>query len=396
MRKQMTKYMGMVTVLAGLCWSCSASAFQLPSFFNFSLIFTPPFHAVSNNSNIWPLIANHFALSAEDSEHPQVQKQADRMSHEQSYLFALTSNAQPYIYYIYQQTQLRGMPAELALLPMVESDYQATASSSVGAGGLWQLMPGTASGFGVKIKSGLDDRRNIVTSTNAALNYLQYLHDTFHNWDLAIAAYNAGEGTVENAIAHNKARGLPTDYWDLPLPEQTKEYVPKLLAFASIIQAPSHYGVQLMPVPNKPYFTSIDLHKQYSVSKLANLADLTITEFRNLNPEFSHAKTIKLTSYNVLVPKTNQQTFVNNITQIASPSLASPGVIPAAPIVKHAAKTAPIANTQTLTYIVQNGDSLCRIARHFGVAQRDFLYLNHFSGNEVLHPGMELTLLVAR
>ncbi len=383
MRKQMTKYLGTATVLLGLCWSCSAAAFQLPSFFSFNLIFTPPFH--NSASNIWPTIAHHFALSSEDNEHSQVKEQIYHISHQDSYLFSLTSNAQPYIYYIYQQTQLRGMPAELALLPMVESDYQPSASSPVGAGGLWQLMPTTASGFGVKMNSNLDDRRNIVTSTNAALNYLQYLHDTFHDWDLAIAAYNAGEGTVQNAINYNQARGLPTDYWHLPLPEQTKEYVPKLLAFANIIQTPSHYGMRLMPVPDAPYFSSVDLHKEYSVSELAHLADVTVAKFRSLNPEFRHAKTVKMASYNVLVPKTNKQTFVNNITQLTT----------AKPLVKKQAQTS-IPGTQTLTYVVQNGDSLCRIARHFGVAQRDFLYWNHFSGNEVLHPGMELTLLVAR
>lgn len=382
MRKQMTKYLGTAAVLLGLGWSSAASAFTLPDFFSFNLL-TTPFHESADN--IWPTIANHFALSNEDSQHSQVQDQINRIRQEQSYLFELTSNAQPYIYYVYQQTQLRGMPAELALLPMVESDYQPTESSSVGAGGLWQLMPTTASGFGVKMNASLDDRRNVITSTNAALNYLQSLHDTFHSWDLAIAAYNAGEGTVQNAINYNKARGLPTDYWDLPLPEQTKEYVPKLLAFANIIQTPSHYGMRLMPVPNKPYFSSIDLHEQYSINELAHLADVTVAEFRNLNPEFRHANTAKLASYNVLVPKTNKQTFVNNITQLSAPkTLAKRSAVPA------------VAGTQTLTYVVQNGDSLCRITRHFGVAQRDFLYWNHFSSNVVLHPGMEVTLLVAR
>lgn len=299
MRMTKTSILGAVI---SACLSFEATAFQVHDLFKTS-------------NSVWPTMAAHFKLTQGDTSHRLVRQEIYAVRHGQYDLYHLTQNAQPYIFYVYQQTQLRGMPAELALLPMVESDYSPFEHSQVGATGLWQLMPTTASGFGIKMNWSYDGRRDIISSTNAALNYLQYLHDTFHSWDLAIAAYNCGPGTVMNAIHTNQRLGLPTDFWDLPLPEETKLYVPKLLAFASVIQQRGHYGVQLMPIPNQPYFKSINLHKEYKITQLAQLAQMKTDNFRNLNPAFRSSKVTAVSSYNVLVPIHNAPKLVQDVTK---------------------------------------------------------------------------------
>ncbi len=332
------------------------------------------------------------------------------------------------------------MPAVLALLPMVESDYTPFQYSGVGATGLWQLMPSTATGFGIKINWWFDGRRDIVSSTNTALNYLQYLHDTFHNWDLAIAAYNSGEGTVWNAIHYNQRHNLPTDFWDLPLPQQTKLYVPKLLAFAQIIKERSHYGLRLFPIANQPYFTAVRLHKQYNIGQLANMVGISEKAFRNLNPAFRRAKTAPFSAYFVLVPIKKEKTFRHNLDkynqQLAAHepkhlthtvkngdslsviALHNHTTVSAIKKLNHMQNSVihvgqklmipvPISNKvsariaetyvpgpRAMTYIVKAGDSLYHIAGHFHVSEQDIFFWNHFNNHEMLHPGMQLTLLV--
>src|SRR5690606_35455920 len=181
----------------------------------------------------------------------------------------ISERSNPYLFYIIESLEARNMPLELALLPMIESAYDPLAYSRSHASGLWQFIPSTGRHFKLTQTHWYDARRDIMAYTEAALTYLEYLNKMFDgDWLLALAAYNAGEGTVGRAIKRNIDGGLPTDYWNLNLPAETQAYVPKLLAVAPIINAPEAYGINLSPVANEPYFTQIPLKQQMDISQL--------------------------------------------------------------------------------------------------------------------------------
>lgn len=261
-------------------------------------------------------MSRDFQLDDEYIDNYYVLKQVRWFRKQQYYLFALTRNAEPYIYYVLQQTRNRGMPPEIALLPMIESNYKPFNYSRRGAIGLWQMMPGTASGFGLRINWWYDGRRDVVASTNAALNYLQYLHDYFHDWLLAIAAYDSGEGRVIAAIRYNRLHHRPTDFWSLPLPYETKIYVPKLLALADVIENHTRYGLRLVPVENKPFFTTIKLKKQMTLTRLAKLSNTSTKLIRALNPGFRRWATAPNHPYHFLVPIDKASIFHANLAKI--------------------------------------------------------------------------------
>lgn len=241
-------------------------------------------------SSIWTALSYNYQIEPANVAQSSVSSEIQWFQKHQDYITELTHNAQPYIFYIYQQLRQRHMPAELALLPMVESSYKATVSSNVGATGLWQMMPDTASGLGLK-GSGADGRRNVIASTNAALNYLAYLHRVFGSWSLALAAYNAGEGTVEKAIKENIKKHLPTNFWSLHLPKETEEYVPKLLALAAIVENPQHYNVHLEPVANQAYFGAVKVNQKMNLLGVAKLANSDTSTLQKLNPGVKSAST---------------------------------------------------------------------------------------------------------
>lgn len=238
----------------------------------------------------------------DNTERQRVQKQIQFFRKHPRYIKQLAENARPYLYYIYQETKKRGMPPEIALLPMVESNYNPFVFSKSGATGLWQLMPGTASGYGLTINWWYDGRRDIIASTKAALDYLAYLHSYFGDWLLAIAAYDSGEGTIANAIRHNQRLHLPTNFWALSLPSETRRYVPKLLALAAIFKNPNTYDLKLAPVPNSPYFEPIAMEGQVEFNRLATITNLDLDLLRKLNPGFRRWATQPKGKYQMLVP----------------------------------------------------------------------------------------------
>lgn len=313
-----------------------------------------------SHQNLWTVISREFQLSHRYTHNRYVAKQVRWFLGQQPYIHELTHNAQPYIYYILQQTRKRRMPAEIALMPMIESNYSPFKYSNQGAVGLWQLMPGTASGFGLRISWWYDGRRDVVASTNAALNYLQYLHNYFHSWLLAIAAYNAGEGTVVNAIRYNRRHHRSTDFWALPLPYETKAYVPKLLALADIIKHHNSYNIDLIPVKNKPYFTTVAVTAQMNLSRLAKLANASPKVIRKLNAGFRRWTTAPNRSYNLLVPIIKVQAFENNIAQ--------------------AAKHSP-SNLRWIYHRVRSGESLSVIANHYNTSINVLRHLNELKTN---------------
>lgn len=233
-------------------------------------------------SSIWRIISNEFELDHK-TQTKQVQNEIRKLLADKQSFNEILQAATPYIYYIYQQTHAYGLPAEIALIPFIESEFNPNDHSSAGALGLWQLMPGTARDLGVKVKSGYDGRRNVMDSTIAALRYFKDLGNLFNgNWYLAIAAYNSGEGRVLSAKRHQGS----SDFFNLSsLPRETKLYVPKLLAVAEIVEHPAKYGVKLPPVRNEPYFKPVASDKPVTLDKLAAKTGESIKTLRKLNPD---------------------------------------------------------------------------------------------------------------
>jgi membrane-bound lytic murein transglycosylase D len=263
------------------------------------------FVAVNNNSNakqansIWNSMRQEFTLDHR-TQSKQVQAEIRKLLADQDRLREILRAAGPYMYYIYKKTQARGLPIELALIPFIESEFNPNDRSNKGATGLWQLMPQTAKELGVKVKAGYDGRRNVVDSTNAALAYFNDLGKDFSgNWELAIAAYNCGQGCVASA----KRRAGSEDFFKLHLPQETRFYVPKLLAVAAIIENPEKYGVELPPINDEPFFTQVKVNKPVSLEKVAKTSGINIKTLHKLNPDSKHGiVTTKNGTATLLVP----------------------------------------------------------------------------------------------
>lgn len=219
---------------------------------------THPIHhhiskANNNTVQIWDRIRLNYGIHGAKEKY-QVQQHIKKYITQEKILYKHSTNAKPYLYHIVEQLEQRGMPSELALLPMIESAFQPKATSPKGAAGLWQFMPATGRQYGLKKRRGYDERRDLVASTRAALDYLEFLHEEFdHDWMLALAAYNSGEGTVHKAIKKNQRAGKGTTFWSLSLPKETQNYVPKLLALAEVIKNADEHDISLPVIKNMPY-----------------------------------------------------------------------------------------------------------------------------------------------
>jgi membrane-bound lytic murein transglycosylase D len=235
--------------------------------------------------DLWHRIRIGFAMDALDSE--LVHEHEAWYSSRPEYIKRFVGRGSLYLHYIVEQVEKRKMPMEIALLPVVESAFTPRAHSTAKASGLWQFIPSTGKNYGLKQDWWQDNRRDVIAATDAALNYLQRLHDMFDSWELALAAYNCGEGCVGRAIAYNQKRGLPTDYLSLKLPPETRNYVPKLFAVKNIVLAPTSYGIELDSVPDSPYFTTVDAPSRMDVKVAAKLANMSEEEFVALNPAYN-------------------------------------------------------------------------------------------------------------
>lgn len=263
--------------------------------------------------NLWDVLRQEFILPHYE-DNPYVQEQINWIINHQDFLTRSATRAAPYLYYILQQVRKRHLPAELALLPMFESAYNPFAYSSAGAAGIWQMMPRTASGFGIKQNWWYDGRRDVVASTKAALDYLVYLGNFFEgNWLLSIGAYDAGEGTILTSIKKNVNIGAYTDFWSLPLPRETREYVPRLLALAAIIAHPEKYPLNFPFVRNAPYLAEVDVGRQINLRNAAELAGLSHKHLLQLNPGFNHSATDPTGPYRLVLPIENVEQFVENL-----------------------------------------------------------------------------------
>ncbi len=250
----------------------------------------------------------------DDIQSRQINQQLSFYANNPAYLERVFGRAELYLHHIVKEIESRGMPLELALLPVIESAFEPYALSHVRANGLWQFMPGTGERFGLKQNWWYDGRRDVIASTRAALDYLQYMHDEFFNdWLLAIAAYNCGEFRVQREVKANRAAGKGVDFFSLRLPAETRAYVPKLMAMRRLVANPEDYGISFSPIPNEPYFTRVETGGQIDLNLAAELAGITIEEIYELNPGFHRWASDPAGPHFLLLPRDAAEPFRQNL-----------------------------------------------------------------------------------
>ncbi len=261
--------------------------------------------------DLWDRVRGGFGLT--DLEGELVRSQERWYAARPDYVQRMTERGGRYLFHILQELERRGLPTELALLPFIESAFNPEAMSSARASGMWQFMPATGRTFALKQNVFRDDRRDVLASTRAALDYLQLLHRRFGDWHLALAAYNWGEGNVSRAIAQNRKAGKATDYASLKMPNETRYYVPKLQAVKNIVARPQGYGLALPALANHPFFLSVPIERDIDVELAARLAGLTVDEFRTLNPQMNKPVILAAGTPQVLLPYDNANRFVQEL-----------------------------------------------------------------------------------
>lgn len=288
-----------------------------------------------------------------------------------SYIKRVLERSKRYLYHIVSELEERGMPTELALLPIVESSYNPLAASHAKALGMWQFIPSTGKNYRLEQNWWMDERRDVIASTKAALDYLQYIYEMHGDWHLALASYNWGEGAVGRAIAKNRAKDLPTDYLSLNMPDETRYYVPKLQAIKNIIAQPEVYGLKLDPIPNRPYFGTVDKPGDMDVALAAQLAEIPVDEFIALNPAYQRPVIPGSSKAPLVIPAEKVQTFIDNLGN-------------------HEAQDKPLSAWKT--HSLKKGEKLDTIARNYDISTAYLKQLNGITARTKVGPGF--TLLV--
>lgn len=331
--------------------------------------------------SIWQLLSSHASFALE-TERSAVKKQIRRLQNQPDHLIQIKGNTEYFIGYVSQQLLKRGLPIELALLPIIESNYNPHAYSRARAVGVWQFIPQTADIFNLHRGDWLDERRDIVKSTEAALNYLQELHQEFNNdWLLALAAYNAGEGVVRSAIRENRSQGKQGNFWSLNLPLETQNYIPKLLALSAIIQQPEFYNYTLPHISASPVITIAPLESTISLEVLADALSMSMDDIRILNAQFLKSSTPP-GSHNLILPIAKLDTLENT----------SPELMAALHLDESHYLEAQKATVVSIPYTVRNGDSLWSIARKHGVTVEQLQRWNKLTSSTTIHPGQRLSI----
>ena len=273
------------------------------------------------SGNVWAYLRKDFKI--QEVNQSLIRTHESKFATNAAYFNRTLQRSKPYLYHISNEVKKRGMPAEIALLPFIESAYVTKARSHVGASGLWQFMPATGRHYGLEQTSLYDGRHDVYASTDAALNYLQYLHSLFGDWSLALAAYNWGEGNVSRAIRKSEAAGLPPTYENLKMPNETRNYVPKLLAVRNLVNNPQIFGLSLPDIDYKPYFKTVTVDSPIDISAAARLANISESEFLSLNPAFKTPVFIPKTTRKMLLPVTAAKSFEDNYRKSDAKSLLS-------------------------------------------------------------------------
>ena len=273
------------------------------------------------NSSLWAAMRKDFRM---DEVNPElIRRHESKFATNSAYFNRTIERSKPYLYHITQEVEKRKMPAEIALLPFIESAFVTKAKSHVGASGLWQFMPATGRQYGLEQSPSYDGRHDVYAATDAALNYLEYLHGMFGDWSLALAAYNWGEGNVSRAVRRTQAQGLPPTYENLRMPNETRNYVPKLLAVRNLVNNPETFGMSLSNIDNKPFFKTVNLNQPIDVSAAVRLANISEQEFLALNPAVNAPVFIPQNGRRLLLPVDSVNTFERNLRNAQPETLLS-------------------------------------------------------------------------
>ena len=270
-----------------------------------------------SRTDLWVRVRGGFAVP--DLDDDLVRKREAHYAARPEYFARMTERGSRYLFHIVEEVQARGLPMELALLPFIESAFNPQALSSARAAGMWQFMPATGRAFDLKQNLFRDDRRDVLASTAAALDYLQMLHGMFDDWHLALAAYNWGQGSVQRAMRRQTRYGRPTDYGSLRMPAETRNYVPKLQAIKNIVAAPERFGLSLPPLENHPFFLSVPIERDLDVALAAQLAGLPLETFQQFNPQMNKPVILAAGTPQILLPYDNANRFVRALQQHTGP-----------------------------------------------------------------------------
>ncbi|PSJ80270.1 LysM peptidoglycan-binding domain-containing protein [Neisseria iguanae] len=306
------------------------------------------------SGSLWASLRKDFRMNEVNSE--LVRRHESKFSAGRAYFDRTINRSKPYMYHIATEVKKRNMPAEIALLPFIESAYVTKAKSHVGASGLWQFMPATGRHYGLEKTALYDGRHDVYAATNAALNYLEYLHGLFGDWSLALAAYNWGEGNVGRAINRARVQGLEPTYENLSMPNETRNYVPKLLAVRNIIANPQAYGMNVSEISNQPYFKAVDIDQPIDHSAITRLANIGESEFLALNPAFNAPVFIPKANRKLLLPATAAATFEKNYRNAKPETLLSWDVYTS------------FSNTRLSSIAAETGMSVAEIKRLNGIS----------------------------
>ena len=291
--------------------------------------------------DLWARIRRGFAMP--DIDDALVAKWEQWYASRPDYVARMLERSRRYLYYIVVEVEERGMPLEIALLPMVESAFNPNAMSVSRASGIWQFMPATGTHYGLKQNFWFDSRRDVIAATEGALNYLQKLHADFSDWQLALAGYNWGEGNVARAIAKNQKMQLPADYANLKMPDETRNYLPKLQALKNIVRDPEKFALDLGDIPDAPYFAVVKMARKIDVKIAAQLAEMPVDEFQYLNPQHNRPVIAGADEYTILLPIDKAELFAAKL-QLADQPLVS-----------------------WQAYRMRNGETLAQVAARFGL-----------------------------
>lgn len=321
--------------------------------------FTPAIDVNAQPKDSWQYLISLFSIPQEDNT--RIDKAVSWYLAHPKYIETIQARAKPYLYAIIKEVEAKGLPGEFALLPAIESGFKAHAYSHASAAGLWQFIPSTGKIYGLEQNWWYDGRRDIYASTEAATSYLKNLGELFeHDWLLALASYNAGQGKVKRAIKRNRAKNKATDFWSLDLPRETEHYVPKLLALAKIFANAKHYGVDLIKLDHKPRFSAVNIGSQLDLSLAAKLADTSLNELFKLNPGCNRAYTPPKGPHRLLIPIDKVDLFEENLASLADQD-----------------------RIKWQRHKVTSGDSLSRIAYRYNTQVKVIREVNHLNNNTI-------------
>ncbi len=325
---------------------------------------------LEDQPDVWSRIRAGFAMKP--IEDPLVAKHEKWFVNNPEFMQAMTGRARLYLFHIVEEVEKRGIPTEIALLPAIESAYKPYAYSRAKAAGLWQFIPPTGRLYGLQMNWWYDGRRDVLASTQAALDYLEKLHSEFDgDWHLALAAYNAGEGKIGRMMEYNRKRGKPTDYQSLKLKRETINYVPKLQAMVNIVANPEKYGVQLAAIPNTAYFALVETDSQIDLGVAAQLAEMSVTDLHYINPAFTRFATAPDGPHHLLVPAEKKDALIEALNKLPKED-----------------------RIQYSHHAVQRGDTLHNIARHHNVSAETLRVANGLNSN-LLRAGQDLVIPIS-